>query len=247
MAAVLEAATSAWPIAATMACGLTVERLRRSRRREALNRALHELRRPLQTMALMRFARDGAVDDSRPTGSQLDLALVALSELDAEVNGRRRRATRRPIAGRSLVEDAVRRWRSPAAVAGRRLELRWRAGSATVLAEPAAISRALDNLIANSLEHGARCVRLEGTAELGRLRVVVADGMEPGEGTAVAGRSPSDGVSALGWQARGHERDPRRGHGLAIAAGVAHSHGGRFALHRHAAGATAVLELPLAR
>ena len=41
-------------------------------------------------------------------------------------------------------------------------------------------------------------------------------------------------------------RDVRRGHGLKLVADVALECGGRFAACRHDAGATAVLELPLA-
>ena len=41
-----------WPLAATMAAVATAQGLRAGRRRGALNEALHELRRPLQAIAL---------------------------------------------------------------------------------------------------------------------------------------------------------------------------------------------------
>jgi hypothetical protein len=71
------------------------------------------------------------------------------------------------------------------------------------------------------------------------LRLLVADGSDAG--SAVAGGSP-----AVNERPLRRPRDPRRGHGLRVVADVAAAHGGRFAACRHAAGATAVLELPLA-
>jgi signal transduction histidine kinase len=95
-----------------------------------------------------------------------------------------------------------------------------------VLCDPEAIARALDNLIANALEHGAGRIRIEGLGRPGRVRVHVANRGGP--------RVPAAG------------RDPRRGHGLGIVRLVAEEHGGRFAACRHRDGASAVLELPLA-
>ncbi|MGC1852531.1 MAG: hypothetical protein WA687_08850, partial [Solirubrobacterales bacterium] len=42
-----------WPVAATMAAVVAAQGLRAGRRRSALNEALHELRRPLQAIALV--------------------------------------------------------------------------------------------------------------------------------------------------------------------------------------------------
>src|SRR5436190_8070345 len=98
-----------------------------ARRRTALNRALHELRRPLQVLALGRPAPVGAVG---PAGA-LDLALEAVDGLDRQINGRSAPGSRRrPVACRALAAQAVERWRGAAAVAGRTLELDWRAGNA---------------------------------------------------------------------------------------------------------------------
>lgn len=225
------------PLALVIA--VVMGRRRERRRRAALNRALHELRRPLQFLALMRSAparmrgrgREGA-------WGQLDAALAALADLDAEINGRGSSATPRPVRADELVAEAVERWRSPAAFLGRELELRWSAGRTAVLGDAAALSRALDNLVANSLEHGAKGVRLEGTTESGRLKIAVIDGLGASGGVATLAGPLAPGPSRNG--------DPRRGHGLAVCARIASSHGGRLLLARQGTGARAVLELPLA-
>jgi signal transduction histidine kinase len=214
-----------WPLALTMASVVVVGWTWERRRRARLNRALHELRRPLQALAL--GAQLGPSPAMGGVGS-LDLALAALTQLDEQINRGGSPPAVRPVAGRALVESAVERWRGPAAASGHTLELSWRAGRATLLADPAQVSQALDNLISNSLEHGGLRVAVSASICVGGLRVEVAD--DP------------PAVRARSWR----RRDARRGHGLAVAARVAASHGGRFRLRLGEEGAVAVLELPLA-
>ena len=241
MIPLLEVATVAWPCALTIACAVAVERRREGRRRVALNRALHELRRPLQLIALTAARVEGGRPGPAGAGAHLDAALAALADLESEINGRPRVSEPLRIDAARLVGDAAERWREPAARHGRGVELRWRAGEAEVIGDPQALARALDNVIANSLEHGSGRVRIEGRT-IGRwLRVVVADG-EFEAGTAPIGRG-EDGSGRPGCDPNA---DPRRGHGLAIVAGVAAACGGRFAFSPRRAGALAVLELPLA-
>jgi signal transduction histidine kinase len=236
MTAIVEAAATAWPLAATLACAVTLDRVRVGRRREALNRALHELRRPLQVMALTRSSDADSL--ARHESTQLDAALAALGDLDAEINGGPSRKDRPVLNARRLLAEAAARWHSPATLLGRELELELPIGEPMIRAEGEAAARALDNLIANSLEHGASRVRITARALGGRLRIKVADGAAGGPATAcVAGplrRRPAPA------------RDPRRGHGLGIVARFAAEHGGRFALHRGDEGSVALLELPLA-
>jgi signal transduction histidine kinase len=207
-----------WPLAATMAV-LTGARIREARRRLRLNRALHELRRPLQALALSPGGAGGG--GSGP----LDLALAALDDLDGAVNGSERPIRPRPVACRALVADALERWRAPAARAGRSLVLEWRAGAAIVYADPARVAQALDNLIANALEHGGLRVRVAASISAVGVRIVVANERA---------------------SARGARRDPRRGHGLEVVRRTAAAHGGRFALRAHGSTVAASLELPLA-
>ena len=241
MIPLLEAATVAWPCALTIACAVAVERRREGRRRVALNRALHELRRPLQLIALTATPFDGGRRTPAGTGVHLAAALAALTDLEGEINGQR--SARRPlrIDAAGLVADAVSRWREPAARHGRDVELRWRAPDAEVIGDPQALARALDNVIANSLEHGSGRLRIEGRAEGRWLRVAIADG-DPAAGSAAVDRAGGGSDRPGGREIA----DPRRGHGLAIVAGVAAACGGRFAFSPRRAGALAVLELPLA-
>jgi signal transduction histidine kinase len=98
-----------------------------------------------------------------------------------------------------------------------------------VEAEPTRLAQALDNLIANALEHGGPPFALTASRVAGRVRISLSDG--------------GGGQGAEGDR----DRSPRRGHGLAVVRAVARAHGGRFALHRATSGAVAALELPLAR
>ncbi len=201
-------------------------RVRDGRRRERLNGALHELRRPLQALALC------ASDSAR---GQVERAIEALAGLDRELNGGGAPPLRLRIESRALAGQAVARWREPARRSGRSVELAWRTGACPVDCDPASVSRALDNLIANSLEHGGGTITVEGMRGAACVRLAVTD-----QGR----RGPREADLSL-HRVNGH--DPRRGHGLRLVAAVAAEHGGRFAACRHRAGACAVLELPLAQ
>ena len=215
-------ALASWAAALVIAAAaLAVARARASRRRGALNRALHELRRPLQALVLASGGERG------PGAHALRVALTALCDLDREINGGERRLELRPVDCRALVQPAVERWAGVAAATRRALTLRWRAGSASVLADPDRVAQALDNLIDNALRHGGLRVFVDAELCAAGVRITVGDT----GATAVPIRGP---------------RDARHGHGLAIVSRVAAEHGGRFRMLRTAAGAYAALELPLA-
>jgi signal transduction histidine kinase len=210
-----------WPLAATMAVAV-VGRWRATRRRAVLNRALHELRRPLQAMVLAGSRRPGGGSGPGP----LELALAALDDLDAAINGTEMSPARRPVSARPLVESSVARWRAFATGRDASIELVWRAGAAVVIADPARLAQALDNLLANAVEHG------EG-------------------GILVEGRRSAVGLSVRVTSARrsqpGRAGDPRRGHGLAVVERFATAHLGRFRVRAMGDRVLAELELPLAR
>ncbi len=209
-----------WPLAATMAVVCAV-RWRSARRRVAMNRALHELRRPLQVLAL---APPVGASRSAERGS-LDLALLALDDLEGVINGFERPLELCTACARSLVTESVERWRAPAAQRLRPLILEWNAGRAFVLADPSRIAQALDNLLANAVEHGGAGIRVGATVCATGLRVTVSD----------CGRPPS----------APRPRGPRHGHGLEVVRRVVEAHRGRFELASGGGGTTAVLELPL--
>ena len=89
------------------------------------------------------------------------------------------------------------------------------------------MAQALDNLIANALEHGGPPVVVTGAR--------------------VAGAHPDhDRQRPRRSASRVEGGDPRRGHGTEIVSEVASAHRGRFALCRTGSGCVAALELPLA-
>jgi len=211
-----------WPVALSMAVVVTGTKVRDGRRRRSLNERLHELRRPLQTLSL------AAKPPSSEQPDPLELALVALRDLDREVNGGPIDFKRRPVEARMLVIAATERWRLEAAKAGRRIGVRWRCGDAFADVDPLRVSQALDNLIANALEHGGGPITLEGLRHGDRIDLIVRD-----SGTAGAERL------------RDHA-DPRRGHGLKVIRRLARKNGGELRFGSHSrSGTVAALVLPL--
>lgn len=226
---------AAWPLAASMAAAVAVQGLREGRRRTVLNEALHELRRPLQAVAL---AAAPAPVPAGPGGDAIELAAAALERLDREINGGVAAApTRGAVDGHSLVLAAVERWREPACGAGGVLELRWNAGGATVGGDRFALAQALDNLIVNAIEHGGPTIVVSARLREGSLRIAVAD-----SGRESRSRSRRSGPATVLERLSGRRR---HGHGLDVVRRVAAAHDGRFALRRAPRGSLAVLELPL--
>lgn len=244
MSVLESAAVSGWPLALTVAAILVRDRLLAERRRAALNRALHELRRPLQALALLPDHRGRNVRSDRGMApGRLELALGALDDLDRHVNGGEAPVHLRPVLCRAWVEGALGRWRVAAGRAGSPVELRWSAGSATVLADPRLLAQALDNLIVNAIEHGGPPIRVEGTVARGRVRIAVLDGGR-GLDSRSGGPDRPPGWRRLGAVAR--RRRARRGNGFEVVARIAAEHGGRFIVRHGDRGTVAALELPLA-
>jgi signal transduction histidine kinase len=220
---------------------------RGGRRRTALNRAMHELRRPLQGLFLASQLPSGR----RPAMLPSSLALVssALADLDREIN--REPAIRlspvRPTAPTtaagapdasclSIVRAAEARWRHRAEVAGGSMDLRWRAGRDFHVGAPERIAQALDNLIDNAVEHGGGRVTVDVSRGERGVRIAVCD---RGAGPDAKPRSPASVLARLTGRRR-------RGHGLAVVREVAAATGGRFILRPSPWGTRAVLEVPVA-
>lgn len=192
-----------------------------SRRLELVADAEHELRGPLAALTL-------AAGRSRPiepavVEAQLMRARLALADLTEARRGRRSAAAAGSHELRPLAERTAAGWRA----AGGDVVVDWRAGSASVEADPGRVSQALGNLLANALEHGRGRVSLRGRRLGGKVRIEVADG---GPGFA---RAPRAG--------RG------RGRGLGLAARAVEEAGGRLRIASSDGDGTVVaVELPLA-
>jgi signal transduction histidine kinase len=224
---------ASWPLGISLAAAVAAQGLFAGRRRSALNEALHELRRPLQALALAPAVGGAAAG----LEGSVQMAAAALERLEREINGEAPPPVRVTLPVRPLLEAAVGRWRSRAALAGGSLCLRWQAGGATVDGDRLELARAIDNLIVNAIEHGGPRVSVEAEVRGGRLRIAVRDS---GRASRPAARreSPAEAIARLLGRRR-------RGHGLRVVRRTAAGHRGEFGLHGSAEGTEAVLELPL--
>ena len=165
------------------------------RRRQRVREALHELRRPLQAVVL---AGDPGRD--HPLVAQLR---TAMADLEDAIAGRAEAARRRDsVTPAELLEDASRRWRSRRAA----VHVEPPPGEALLEADRVRLGMALDNLIANGLEHGRGPVEVAASLSERTLRLEVSNGRRRGSLPPDGTIAPPKGVS-----------DPRRGHGLRIA------------------------------
>jgi signal transduction histidine kinase len=216
---------SAWLALLLWALAAQALHLRGRRRLVLAARAGHEVRGPLCTaqLALHGLERSARVE---AIGLELRRAALALDEL----SGARRPAVVAAVELGQLLSDAAPAWRALAEVHGVTLEVE--PGGARVVGDRLRLAQACGNLVANAIEHGGGHVCVHSSTTSGRARVAVRD---CGPGLAAP-------VGDLVAAARG--RRSSRGHGLAIAAAVAESHGGRLASLPAARGAHLVLELP---
>lgn len=230
MAVELAEIAAGLPFAASLAMASGIAAFREGRRRTSLNEALHELRRPLQILAL------SLPVDSRAVSSALQMAGAAVEQLEREVNGGAAAAPAGRVSIGPLLTIAVDRWRPRAAAEGRSLNLIRAAGECELRGDRMELSQALDNLISNALEHGTGEVTVGICQEAGLLRVTVRN-----RGNSAVRPNRGGGTFRGGRNGR-----RRRGHGLRIVRRIAARHGGSFSFSCSARGAEALLELPLA-
>ncbi len=222
-----------WPMVLSMAAAVAAQTLRAGRRRSALNEALHELRRPLQAVALAVGPRFGGPSGG---GEPIELAAAALERLDREINGGPLVPTLGSIDAGALARSAVARWQARAEIAECSLELRWNAGEVLLNGDRGALAQALDNLIVNAIEHGGPTIVVAGRLLEGRLRIAVVD-----SGRAMRPRSRRHSPAQVLARLSGRRH---HGHGLGVVRRVAADHDGRFTLRHSERGSRAVLELP---
>ncbi len=224
-----------WPLVLSMAATAAAQGLRAGRRRSALNQALHEVRRPLQAVALATGPRLAASSGGE---DPIELAAAALERLDREINGGPLPPAWGSIDGYSLAQSAVGRWQARAKLAEGSLELRWNAGRTMLSGDRCALAQVLDNLIVNAIEHGGPTIVVAARLRQERLRIAVVD-----SGRANRPRRRRNGPAEVVARLSGRHR---HGHGLEVVRRVAAAHGGHFALRRAERGSLAVIELPVA-
>lgn len=220
------------PMAASFALVSGISSFREGRRRASLNEAMHELRRPLQVLAL-------SLPDERGEGgacdSSLRMATAALERLDREINGGAVEGSEESVAIEPLLSGAASRWKRAVNLRGRTLRLRCDVCDCAVAGSEFELAQALDNLIKNALEHGGGAVTIDARENHGWIRLaVIDDGLLP----------PSRRMGPVDLRDRLSGRS-RHGHGLRVAARIARSHGGSFQLRRSGGRTEARLELPL--
>ena len=230
MAVELAEIAAGLPLAASFALAGGITTLREGRRRTALNEAMHELRRPLQALLLAQRADPAG---KRAVDSSLRLAAAALERLDREINGDPAEPDLVCVPVKSLLEEAVQRWGSQAAMTGGGICLRWLSDEQWVEGDRIELVQAVDNLIRNAIDHGGGKVTIEGRREGIWLLIRIRDSGARALATRRMLRRPWRGSRS------------RHGHGLRVVARVARSHGGSFGLRSVEHGAEAQLRLPL--
>jgi signal transduction histidine kinase len=216
---------------------LAAGQLRARRCLALVAQASHELRGPL---CAARLGLHGLLEDGGARVAAIDLELrraaLALDDLAAAPRGRRARERACPVDVGALLAEARPAWRVLADARGVVLEVEPPPDPIVVEADRLRLAQACGNLVANAIEHGGGRVRVCARAGSGggAARIEVTD----------TGPGLPAPVRDLLRAARG--RRARRGHGLALAAGIAERHGGRLASAPSPRGARLVLELPRA-
>jgi signal transduction histidine kinase len=221
--------------------------------RRQLRVACHELRGPLTAVALgVELAeRSGGLTPERFRAIELELGRAALALDDLEELSAGNPAwcaqTLERVEIGPLLTASVEAWRPAAST--RELRLTLPAGfGALVAGSRLRIAQATDNLIANSIEHGRGRIDVVARVVGATVRVEVLDGGDGlTRGVARQVGCARRSLVRLRSGARRSARGSTRGHGLAIASGVAAAHGGRLFSAPSGGGARVVLELPLAR
>jgi len=230
-------AATGWVVAIAAAIWVLRLRMAFASRMELVARACHELRGPITVarLGVDLLARGG---DSRPDAlSAIDLELasagLALDDLAAAPAGLRGPWRLDVVDVPALLAASIEAFRPLALARGVELGTRWNGEPGVVHADRVRLAQATGNLIANAIEHGEGEVEVGGRTDSGSLEISVADA---GRGL----RAPLADVVRRARRGRGH-----RGRGLAIAAEVAHRHGGRLIAATDDRGSRTTLELPL--
>lgn len=232
------AAFGGWVAAGVVAAMMIALRRMLGSRMEAVARACHELRGPLTAarLGLSFGSRCGelSADRLRAIDTELGRATLALQDLaDVRHGGSRIRELER-VDLPALQADCVHAADGLANEWGAGIAQTWDGPPVFVWGDRLRLAQALGNLIANAIEHGGGAVEVRGVVGESVVRIEVSDG---GPGLPV----PIARLTRGARRGRG-----ARGRGLAIAAAIVKTHGGRVITAPAQRGARVVLELPLA-
>ena len=194
----------------------------------------HDLRGALTAIgfALGRLERSSEADPPpvRALRSGYERALAVARDLEA-VRGKRPVVQLPELVDlHGLVCGVVETWSACTPAARRPVSLEWRAGAARVHGYRVRLTQALDNLVANAVEHGRGPVTVTGRVMGDFVSICVLD-----RGSGLM-RSLDD-VRAGSWRAP-------RGHGLVIARHAVELHGGSLRAIRGPLGAGVEMRLP---
>jgi len=237
--------TALWPTVLALVLAAAIagrERRCGGARAEAVARASHELRGPLQA-AILGLAAAARPELAANPATRTRLAAVerellratlALADLES-AHGRPGTNDRvEDLDVVALLAAQVEAWRATAQRDGRPLRFVAAPGVPAVRADGRRIAQATGNLIANALEHGAGAVTVRAHEYGDRVRIEIAD-----EGPGL----PAPVQRLVSRRRRPHDA---RGRGLLIATEAAARNGGRLAAVPAARGCRIVLELPRA-
>ncbi|MFL5894105.1 MAG: sensor histidine kinase [Thermoleophilaceae bacterium] len=166
---------------------LAIRVARDARRMRLVAEAEHELRGPLQAMALR--APDACRED-------LERARIALEDLAATRSGGRAARDAELVRLDRVVWRAAAGWDLAARRVGGGVHLDWSAGPVSVRADRGRLAQAFGNLLANAVEHGGGQVRVSGRRTARGIRVEVRDSGR-GHGLSVAAKAVRDSGGTL--------------------------------------------------
>jgi signal transduction histidine kinase len=209
-----------WVAAVAVSVWVLRLRLALDGRMELVARACHELRRPLTAarLGVGLVSQDGPSrpDTLRAIDLELASAGVALEDLSAALAGQRGPTRFDTVDASALLTDSLAALRPVAHARGVDVGVRWHGEPATIQADRLRLAQATGNLLANAIEHGQGRVELHGKTKNDHLEIEVTD-----NGPGLPG--PLHTITNGARRGRG-----RRGRGLAIAAHIAHHHGGHL-------------------